>query len=107
MTPHAAPPSAPARPMTPSPHPQHGRPPRMTSTQRPRIRLAAALTAALVGLTTAGCGSDEPQQVSFEELFADKTMPGRSEEHTAELQSLMRRSYSVFCLKKKTNTYIN
>lgn len=48
----------------------------MTSTQRPRIRLAAALTAALVGLTTAGCGSDEPQQVSFEELFADKTMPG-------------------------------
>ena len=48
----------------------------MTSTQRQRIRLAAALTAALVGLTTAGCGSDEPQQVSFEELFADKTMPG-------------------------------
>src|SRR3546814_1805818 len=27
----------------------------------------------------------------------------RSEEHTSELQSLMRRSYAVFCLKKKTN----
>src|SRR3546814_9739294 len=27
---------------------------------------------------------------------------GRSEEHTSELQSLMRRSYAVFCLKKKT-----
>src|SRR3546814_1538120 len=27
---------------------------------------------------------------------------GRSEEHTAELQSLMRTSYAVFCLKKKT-----
>src|SRR3546814_6838232 len=26
----------------------------------------------------------------------------RSEEHTSELQSLMRRSYAVFCLKKKT-----
>src|SRR3546814_7662396 len=29
----------------------------------------------------------------------------RSEEHTSELQSLMRMSYAVFCLKKKT--YIN
>src|SRR3546814_4857680 len=28
--------------------------------------------------------------------------PGRSEEHTSELQSLMRNSYAVFCLKKKT-----
>src|SRR3546814_10362755 len=41
----------------------------------------------------------------------------RSEEHTSELQSLMRQSYAVFCLKKKkikhsqktinTNTYIH
>src|SRR3546814_1800672 len=34
----------------------------------------------------------------------------RSEEHTSELQSLMRISYAVFCLKKKitnTNTYYN
>src|SRR3546814_1877238 len=29
---------------------------------------------------------------------------GRSEEHTSELQSLMRISYAVFCLKKKTQT---
>src|SRR3546814_10908375 len=28
----------------------------------------------------------------------------RSEEHTSELQSLMRNSYAVFCLKKKTQT---
>src|SRR3546814_1310899 len=28
----------------------------------------------------------------------------RSEEHTSELQSLMRNSYAVFCLKKKTAT---
>src|SRR3546814_6629605 len=28
--------------------------------------------------------------------------PDRSEEHTSELQSLMRISYAVFCLKKKT-----
>src|SRR3546814_5216917 len=29
----------------------------------------------------------------------------RSEEHTSELQSLMRISYAVFCLKKKNTTY--
>src|SRR3546814_2771774 len=30
--------------------------------------------------------------------------PRRSEEHTSELQSLMRNSYAVFCLKKKKST---
>src|SRR3546814_6137344 len=34
--------------------------------------------------------------------------PGlRSEEHTSELQSLMRISYAVFCLKKKKKTHEN
>src|SRR3546814_7944725 len=33
---------------------------------------------------------------------AREQAPGRSEEHTSELQSLMRISYAVFCLKKKT-----
>src|SRR3546814_7496828 len=32
------------------------------------------------------------------------TIASRSEEHTSELQSLMRISYAVFCLKKKINT---
>src|SRR3546814_4560414 len=31
----------------------------------------------------------------------------RSEEHTSELQSLMRTSYSVFCFKKKNSFYTN
>src|SRR3546814_9037437 len=31
----------------------------------------------------------------------------RSEEHTSELQSLMRISYAVFCLKKKTTKHMN
>src|SRR3546814_2620903 len=35
------------------------------------------------------------------------TQESRSEEHTSELQSLMRISYAVFCLKKKTNTKTN
>src|SRR3546814_6339537 len=35
-------------------------------------------------------------------IVAEGTIdPGRSEEHTSELQSLMRISYAVFCLKKK------
>src|SRR3546814_5008965 len=33
----------------------------------------------------------------------EQRAPGRSEEHTSELQSLMRISYAVFCLKKKKN----
>src|SRR3546814_3908734 len=33
----------------------------------------------------------------------DAHRAGRSEEHTSELQSLMRISYAVFCLKKKKN----
>src|SRR3546814_10251364 len=32
-----------------------------------------------------------------------RRLPNRSEEHTSELQSLMRISYAVFCLKKKKN----
>src|SRR3546814_4663077 len=40
-------------------------------------------------------GRDRPE--------APKARP-RSEEHTSELQSLMRNSYAVFCLKKKHNT---
>src|SRR3546814_8514574 len=36
-----------------------------------------------------------------------RNQSGRSEEHTSELQSLMRISYAVFCLKKKKLKHIN
>src|SRR3546814_5554443 len=39
---------------------------------------------------------------SFDKHLAGRAMKLRSEEHTSELQSLMRNSYAVFCLKKKT-----
>src|SRR3546814_982357 len=42
-------------------------------------------------------------------IFARRERSSRSEEHTSELQSLMRISYAVFCLKKKNNrtpTYV-
>src|SRR3546814_9322382 len=38
-------------------------------------------------------------------IDSSKTNPVRSEEHTSELQSLMRISYAVFCLKKKKNIH--
>src|SRR3546814_1620284 len=37
-------------------------------------------------------------------IYPPGTFAGRSEEHTSELQSLMRISYAVFCLKKKSTT---
>src|SRR3546814_8221664 len=39
-------------------------------------------------------------------LVLDDAAQPRSEEHTSELQSLMRISYAVFCLKKKNNNTI-
>src|SRR3546814_3215958 len=55
----------------------------------------------------------EPYQRNHEAWLADQSPATvsrdgahylRSEEHTSELQSLMRISYAVFCLKKKTTT---
>src|SRR3546814_2132589 len=44
-----------------------------------------------------------PIRLAFQESqFATWPLALRSEEHTSELQSLMRISYAVFCLKKKT-----
>src|SRR3546814_6171292 len=37
-------------------------------------------------------------------FFRRQRLSGRSEEHTSELQSLMRISYAVFCVKNKNNT---
>src|SRR3546814_3574676 len=59
---------------------------------------------------------DHPRRLTTERLiaFTQQTIPqlkyfyaGRSEEHTSELQSLMRTSYAVFCLKQnKTHKQI-
>src|SRR3546814_10207677 len=48
-------------------------------------------------------GADDHHVIRHRFTFAHKISP-RSEEHTSELQSLMRNSYAVFCLKKK-NTH--
>src|SRR3546814_9235216 len=46
----------------------------------------------------------EPARASAGAGEPDPLFGLRSEEHTSELQSLMRISYAVFCLKKKTKT---
>src|SRR3546814_3626743 len=44
-----------------------------------------------------------PQQTEALDCFTLRRTGTRSEEHTSELQSLMRISYAVLCLKKKNN----
>src|SRR3546814_4266914 len=51
-------------------------------------------------------GADHNRTLRHVETSSDcpgfeRPLSGRSEEHTSELQSLMRNSYAVFCLKKK------
>src|SRR3546814_1258846 len=57
-----------------------------------------------LAVLTTGSTSDDPR--AAQELYPDFDIEvrqqDRSEEHTSELQSLMRISYAVFCLKKKT-----
>src|SRR3546814_5420645 len=54
-------------------------------------------------LTGEGDGDDETIAIDLTKLPTNvETLVLRSEEHTSELQSLMRISYSVFCLQQKT-----
>src|SRR3546814_3723136 len=48
----------------------------------------------------AACGHEWGKRGATREV----ALANRSEEHTSELQSLMRNSYAVFCLKKKKET---
>src|SRR3546814_5319606 len=56
-------------------------------------------------LLVASFGQQPPPRDAFDAVLAEARSRGltlvRSEEHTSELQSLMRISYAVFCLKKK------
>src|SRR3546814_5776258 len=50
--------------------------------------------------------AEQKDEARIRALIEDRA-EARSEEHTSELQSLMRISYAVFCLKKKKNTICN
>src|SRR3546814_6200602 len=59
-------------------------------------RIGIAHNSRHFAVAVAGSWLDQPRSALQAEEFE------RSEEHTSELQSLMRISYAVFCLKKKT-----
>src|SRR3546814_8347896 len=74
------------------------------------IRLPRAAEAAAGAAAGQGCDGAIVEAASGGHRHAAAATAGRapgllrrSEEHTSELQSLMRLSYAVFCLKKKTH----
>src|SRR3546814_4407906 len=86
------------------------RPPRSTRTDTlfPYTTLFRSGGATSFAPLNSSAFSHPSANMSFERKLDFKVGDGifrklRSEEHTSELQSLMRISYAVFCLKKKTN----
>src|SRR3546814_9571562 len=83
-----------------------GRPPRSTRTYTPfpsttLFRPQRTTLQRDGGRRPEGPADDRPDQRGVRLRLGNRGR-GRSEEHTSELQSLMRISYAVFCLKKKT-----
>src|SRR3546814_3579421 len=84
---------------------------RSTNPAEHRSSIAASYPCILTFASSKGCvelpGGGGPTCSTAMPLFARgcaKYTDRRSEEHTSELQSLMRISYAVFCLKKKNKT---
>src|SRR3546814_9501415 len=67
---------------------------------REALPLLLTLSSGVKGFTTIHAGS---ARQALTRLRFICQLAERSEEHTSELQSLMRISYAVFCLKKKNN----
>src|SRR3546814_1214759 len=70
------------------------------SRSNPTVNQVAMPRKTTLLFTFYSCGRQE--RIKRPDLFG-KVIEKRSEEHTSELQSLMRNSYAVFCLKQKTN----
>src|SRR3546814_1258564 len=84
----------------------------MLHSRRLRSTLFAGMVAALGATTSLAPARAQPASAPGDQgppniLFVLVDDMGRSEEHTSELQSLMRISYAVFCLKKKTQQTTN
>src|SRR3546814_1585245 len=87
------------------------RPPRSTRTDT-LFPYTTLFRSESIGAKCASTNGMPPIKITGRILGGDISIPGnfssqfvsalRSEEHTSELQSLMRISYAVFCLKKKT-----
>src|SRR3546814_9451393 len=66
------------------------------------VSAAAAVAVAAPAGGGAGAAPAEEAKDEFDVVLTGDGGKKRSEEHTSELQSLMRISYAVFCLQKKT-----
>src|SRR3546814_4729955 len=87
---------------------QKGRASKLLGINRsPEWRPSLCLVQKFIEMLDPGCRAC-PDGTGGQSIDADSFMPKfvgeRSEEHTSELQSLMRISYAVFCLKKKKAT---
>src|SRR3546814_9160510 len=72
----------------------------------PRVRFRHASVRGNFGASAGSCSLAQPIRCARRAQYkpaAAASAGHRSEEHTSELQSLMRISYAVFCLKKKTS----
>src|SRR3546814_2453016 len=67
------------------------------------LRWGWALVFALAALFVDSFQAATADAMSYDAFVTMIRSAARSEEHTSELQSLMRISYAVFCLKKKKN----
>src|SRR3546814_4739378 len=94
----------------------------MSSTSKPRLHpptlpkqccrrkhrnLASVLIAPVQYVFWASTESIRPMRALSFSILPPILRILRSEEHTSELQSLMRTSYAVFCLQKNTSLYLN
>src|SRR3546814_2000017 len=83
--------------------PDDGADPRLARNRGPRAMSRTAVVLFNLG------GPDRPEAVEpflFNLFFDPAIIRLRSDEHTSELQSLMRISYAVFCLKKKNKNNV-
>src|SRR3546814_5779591 len=75
--------------------------------RRPRLQRAGKLDHACYAARIVDRAIADPVRRPGGQADAIAVPMGRSEEHTSELQSLMRISYAVFCLKKNNTTRTN
>src|SRR3546814_7840914 len=77
---------------------------RLSREKAPKAQVSLSIGARRFTLTAGGADAWAPDKRVDAAIIA-AIRSGRSEEHTSELQSLMRNLYAVFCLNKKTKVH--
>src|SRR3546814_3792414 len=78
---------------------------RLVRERRPELVITDFMMPLMTGLELAEAIRDDPA-VSAIPILLVSGAQGRSEEHTSDLQSIMRNSHAVFCMKKNKNSQI-